>query len=73
METSTVVAEMTQWPTLTAAFTQIDATAAVAATNDNFIVVEHRLRDASEDGANNSFAYIMAASHAFNQNGTLNT
>ena len=73
VETSTVVAEMTQWPTLSTAFTQIDATAAVAASNDNFIVVEHLLRDKADDGLNNSFALIMAASHAFNQNGTLNS
>lgn len=73
VETSTVVAEMTQWPTLSTAFTQINAAAAVAAGSDNFIVVEHQLRDKTEDGLTNSFALIMAASHAFNQNGTLDT
>jgi hypothetical protein len=73
IETSTVIAEATQWPTLTTLLTQVDASAAVAASNDNFTVVEQDLNDVSNDGRNNSFTYLTAADHAFRQVGTLAT
>lgn len=60
----------TQTPTLTAAFTQIDATAAVAA-NDNYIVVEFELRDESDDGRNNSYAIIVPQNHIFGNPGVI--
>lgn len=66
-----IEASSDQFPTLTAAFTQIDATAAVAATLDNFTVVEFELHDASNDGQNNSFAIIMSANHAFGSPGVV--
>ena len=71
LQTSTVFAEATQWPTLCTELTQIDATAAVAGSNDNFTVVEHLLRDASRDGNVNSYAILTSADHAFRQVGVL--
>ena len=73
LETSTVVAEATQWPTLSTLCTQVRADAAVAAASDNFTVVEQQLRGISENGRTNSFAYLTAAAHAFRQVGTLAT
>jgi len=73
LETSTVIAEATQWPTLSTLLTQVNAAAAVAATNDNFTVVEQQLRGISEDGRTNSFTFLIPAAHAFRQVGTLAT
>ncbi len=58
----------TQTPTLTAAFTQIDATAAVAAS-DNYTVVGFQLRDSAHDGLNKSFALIVPQNHAYGNPG----
>jgi len=65
LQTSTVIAEATQWPTLTQAFTQVNAAAAVTAGSDNFTVVEQRLNGISNNGRTNSFTYLISASHAF--------
>jgi hypothetical protein len=73
LQTNTVVAEATQWPTLTTLLTQVDVSTGVDATQDNFTVVENQLRDIAMDGRNNSYTFLTAASHAFRQVGTLAT
>jgi hypothetical protein len=73
LQTNTVVAEATQWPTLTTLLTQVDVSTGVDATQDNFTVVENRLRDIGMDGRTNSYTYLTAAAHAFRQVGTLAT
>jgi hypothetical protein len=55
-------------PTLTAAFTQVDA-ATASAGNNNFINVELELRDASESGTTNSFVLMVAQDHIFGNPG----
>jgi len=73
LQTTTVIAEATQWPTLTTALTQVRADSAVDANNDNFTVVEQQLRGISENGRTNSYTYIVAANHAFGTVGTIAT
>ncbi len=55
-------------PTLSDAFTQVDATT-TGATNSNFIVVDLELRDSADDGQNNSFTLLVASDHAFGNAG----
>jgi hypothetical protein len=73
LETSTNVADAAHWPTLSTLTTQVRTDAAIAAANDNFTVVEQQLRGISESGQTNSFTFLVAASHAFGQVGTLAT
>lgn len=58
------ISSKTLAPTLTTDFTQI-ASQTAASEVDNFVVVEFELKDITDDGANNSFALIMAQDHAF--------
>jgi hypothetical protein len=53
------------FPQLSTLLTQYDANAAADTDNDNFCVVEAQLNDNSNDGQNNSYAFLVAASHAF--------
>jgi hypothetical protein len=59
------IGSQTQFPQLTAALTQIDASAAVDADNDNFVAVDMILRDVTDDGQNNSYALLISVNHAF--------
>lgn len=59
-----------QTPLLTAAFTQVDATGAVAAS-DNFITFDVELRDTSASGRTNSFALIVIQNHIFGNPGVV--
>lgn len=52
-------------PQLTTLLDQVDATAAVTLSNVNFNTVEMELRDASANGASNSFVYLVANGHCF--------
>jgi hypothetical protein len=73
LQTNTVPAEATQWPTLTTLLTQVDVSTDVDATQDNFNVVENHLRGIGEQGRTNSYTFLTAASHAFGAVGTLAT
>jgi len=53
------------FPQLSTLLTQYNANAAADADNDNFIVVDYDLRAKTEDGDVNSYAYMVAAHHAF--------
>lgn len=64
------IAATSQTPVLTAAFTQVDATGAVGAT-DNFITFGAELRDSSDSGQTNSFALIIIQDHAFGNQGVV--
>jgi hypothetical protein len=55
-------------PTLTAAFTQVNA-ATASAGNNNFIIVEWEIRDAGGDGRTNSYALMLAQDHVFGNPG----
>ena len=61
-----------QTPTLTAAFTQVDATGAVAAS-DNFITLDWELGVRSDDpiGTTNSFVMMVIQDHAFGNQGVV--
>jgi len=72
IQANAVIADPTQGVELSTVFTQVNAAGAVAAS-DNFNCVETRFRTSADSGNVNSFAYIMPASHAFNQTGTLDT
>ena len=53
------------FPQLSTLLTQYNAEAAADANNDNFLTVEAQLRGISENGRKNSFAFLVAAHHAF--------
>ncbi len=57
-------------PTLTAAFTQVDATT-TGSTNSNFIVFGLELRDKGDSGRTNSFALLVMSDHAFGNPGVV--
>ena len=56
-----------QFPQLSTLLTQINANGSGSADtdNDNFIFVEAELRGVSNNGRNNSFAFMVGAHHAF--------
>lgn len=62
------IGSRTQFPQLTTNLTQIDASAAVDADNDNFVAVFLELKDGSDNGLTNSYAHIIGADHAFGPN-----
>lgn len=55
----------TNYPQLTTLLTQVDATAAVDTDNVNFNPIELELRDASMNGAGNSYVYMVSNGHVF--------
>jgi hypothetical protein len=64
LEAVAMIGTGTQTPTLTSAFTQVDASNAVAA-NDNFIFFDFELGDVTNDGQNKSFCLLVAQDHIF--------
>jgi len=64
---------LAHYPTLTSNVEQVDATNAIAASNENFIVVEQQLRNEGQQGLINSFTFLLPAQHAFRQTGTVPT
>jgi len=61
--------DLASWPTLTTNVTQIAAQTAVAAANDNYMVVESELRDVSDSGRTNSFVIVVCSNHIFGKLG----
>jgi hypothetical protein len=53
------------FPQMSTLLTQYNANAAADTDNDNFIVVDYDLQGISGEGRTNSFAYMVAAHHAF--------
>ena len=65
LEAGAVRGGVSHYPQFSTLLTQYDANSAADVDNDNFVVVDMRLRDASADGRNNSFAELVAAKHVF--------
>jgi len=61
------------FPQLSTLLTQYNANAAADTDNDNFIVVDYDLRDSTDLGNVNSFAYMVGAHHAFSGSHTAGT
>jgi hypothetical protein len=62
-----------QFPQLSTLLTQYNANAGADSDNDNFITVDYDLKDKTEDGDVNSYAYLVAAHHAFSGSHTAGT
>lgn len=60
-----------QFVQLTSNLAQVDCSAAVDADNNNFRVLELDLRDASDDGRNNSHAILLPFDHLFAAGGSV--
>ncbi len=54
-------------PTLTSDFLEFDASAAAASNTAELAIIELLLRDAGDDGKNNSFALAILRDHVLNQ------